>query len=114
MNGIAIYDSHSNLIRNNTFVQNRFGVRANVNSSNNMIFANTMKKNERGIFLYNDAKGNLISGNTIRENDQGVYFKKARENVLFDKLGWNDNKINIKLDDYSRSGNFIRKPGGVE
>jgi len=114
VNGIAIYDSHSNLIRNNTFVQNRFGVRANVNSSNNMIFANTMKKNERGIFLYNDAKGNLISGNTIRENDQGVYFKKARENVLFDKLGWNDNKINIKLDDYSRSGNFIRKPGGVE
>ena len=109
-NGIAIYDSHSNLIRGNDFIQNRFGIRANMNSSKNMLQNNSIRNNERGVFIYGGAEGNILASNVIKENSQGIYFKQAAGNVVLDTLSWRDNGKNIDFDDSSTKANFVRQP----
>lgn len=108
VNGIALYDSHQNLIRSNTFVGNRFGVRANMNSSGNRFEGNAIRASEKGIFLYGGATQNVIIDNQIRSNIQGVSLKEATENFVIRSLSLQANTTNLKLDEEARTTNYLQ------
>lgn len=108
VNGIAIYDSHHNLIRTNTFVSNLFGIRANMHSSGNRFEANTIRLSEKGIFLYGEATGNVIIDNQIRSNTQGVSLKNATGNFVLNSLKPGENATAIKVDEQARTANYIQ------
>lgn len=109
VNGIAVYDSHHNLVRGNTFVGNRFGIRANMNSSENDFRANSIRSSEKGVYLYGGARGNLVQDNEIVSNTQGVSLKETSGNFILDSLVSGKNTIAIKSDEYARTTNFIQR-----
>lgn len=109
VNGIALYDSHHNLIRLNTFDRNRFGIRANMGSSRNDFRHNSIRNSEKGIFLYGGARENMTQGNIIADNGQGIGLKDATGNYLLDRLSDHNNTVPIRTDgDPARTENFIR------
>jgi hyaluronan synthase len=108
VNGITLYDSHHNLIRLNTLTQNKYGIRANMNSSLNDFRNNSIRNSEKGIFLYGDAHENLIEDNIITGNAAGISLKNATSNYVLDNPAGSSNPIAIKVDGQSRTTNFIR------
>ncbi|MDP3043042.1 MAG: glycosyltransferase [bacterium] len=107
IDGIAIYDSHNNLIRNNEIRENESGIRANVNSSGNYLEQNKITANENGIFLYDNADNNFIVSNFIKDNIKGVYIKNVVGNLIKDSLKNGYNKEEIKLNE--ANDNLIQK-----
>lgn len=87
--GIAIFQSSNNIIRNNTIRQNLRGIRINATydvddlydgiSSGNQILDNLIEDSmEHGIYLYARADRNLFRGNQIlRSGLQGFYIKSG-------------------------------------
>ncbi|MCE7983623.1 MAG: hypothetical protein DYG89_20815 [Caldilinea sp. CFX5] len=87
--GIAIFQSSNNTIRNNTLRQNLRGIRINATfdsddvydgiSANNQILDNLIEDStEQGIYLYARADRNLFRGNRIlRSGLQGFYIKSG-------------------------------------
>ncbi|MBT4277960.1 glycosyltransferase [Candidatus Falkowbacteria bacterium] len=108
IDGVAIYDSHSNLILNNNFYENKNSIRANYGSSKNYIEQNNITKNTNGIFIYDQANNNIIINNSVKNNEKGVYIKNANENIIKDSLTEGDNKIEIKLTN-SADDNIIQE-----
>lgn len=108
INGMALYDSHRNLVRANTFTGNRFGIRANMNSSENIFRNNSIRRNERGVFLYGGAQGNIVRNNEIAANSEGVYLKEATGNFVLDSLKPAENAVAIKTDEQARTTNYIQ------
>jgi len=110
IDGIVIYDSYGNLIRNNEIRENNSGIRADRDSSKNYIEHNKITNNKNGIFLYDNAGNNYIISNLIEKNTRGVYIKNATGNFVKDSLRIGRNKIEIKLDNYTTPEyNFIQK-----
>lgn len=87
--GIAIFQSSNNVIRNNTIRQNLRGIRINATydiddvydgiSTNNQIFDNVIEDStEQGVYLYARADRNLFRSNQIlRSGLQGFYIKSG-------------------------------------
>lgn len=87
--GIAIFQSSDNIIRNNTVRQNLRGIRINATydaddvydgiSTNNQVFDNLIEDNrEQGVYLYARADRNVFTGNQIlRSGLQGFYIKSG-------------------------------------
>lgn len=107
VNGLALYDSHNNLIRSNSFIANHYGIRANEYSSNNQIINNSIRRGDKGIFLYGGASNNVVMNNAITNNSQGISIKNATENIVKDSLHSNDNKVDIKISGPDRVTNYI-------
>jgi len=87
--GIAIFQSSDNIIRNNTIRNNLRGVRINATfdaddvydgiAANNQILDNQIENNtEQGVYLYARADRNLFKGNQILGSGlQGFYIKSG-------------------------------------
>lgn len=87
--GIAIFQSSGNIIRNNTIRQNLRGIRINATydeddvydgiSADNQILNNRIEDSaEHGVYLYARADRNLFQGNQIlRSGLQGFYIKSG-------------------------------------
>jgi parallel beta-helix repeat protein len=108
-NGLALYDSHKNIVRGNSFIGNRYGIRANMSSSENRLSGNVIRKNERGLFLYAKAEKNVIIDNVVAENGQGLNLKDAHRNIVKNSLRGDQNTLSLKSDDASRRTNFIER-----
>lgn len=90
--GIAIYDSGSNVILGNNIHDNMRGIRLNQNSSNNYFESNTVLQNSRGAYLYGGANKNIFFKNEIQGNDVGITLKGAYQNILYDNFAQGANK----------------------
>lgn len=108
VNGIAIYDSHFNLIRSNTFFGNRFGIRANMNSSENNFQSNSIRRNEKGVFFYGSAQKNLVQNNDIFDNNEGISLKDTQANFILENQRLTENITIIKADNQARVSNYIQ------
>ena len=109
VDGVAIYDSRNNLIRNNEIRNSESGIRANADSSGNYIEQNKITNNKNGVFFYDNANNNFVAGNFIRNNTKGVYIKNAIGNLIKDSLKDGYNKTEIKIDDGANADyNFIQ------
>lgn len=109
INGIALADSHSNLIRNNSLTENRFGIRGSISSSKNSFNGNIIQDNERGVFLYGGAEKNVIRDNDISGNGEGVYLKDATQNAVIGSLRAGSNTKDIQLNATAQYTNFIQR-----
>ena len=107
VNGMALYDSHHNLIRKNSFIGNRFGIRANMASAENRFTENEIRSNEKGIYLYGLASKNVFLDNVIAYNSEGVKLKEAHENVIRTSLKPDGNTLSLKFDESSRTTNYV-------
>lgn len=96
VDGVVMYDSHNNLIRNNEIKDNQNGVRANIGSAGNYIEQNKITNNENGVFLYDNADNNFVVGNLIKDNIKGVYVKNAVGNLIKNSLKNDYNERGIK------------------
>ena len=78
-NGIALFESHFNTVRNNTVEYNKEGVRLSLGSHDNIIDGNIIRNNDQnGIYLYSGTdtpettdgrpKDNVFSNNTVSDN----------------------------------------------
>lgn len=110
VDGVVVYDSNNNLIRNNSISGNsRSGVRMNVSSSNNFIEKNNIARNTRGVYLYEKSDNNFIIDNFIRDNEIGIYLSDSSQNIVKNSLRQGYNKTEIKLNDSAKTANFIQR-----
>jgi parallel beta-helix repeat protein len=109
VNGLALYDSHDNLLRGNTVVGNRFGIRANMNSSENRFAMNTLRGNDRAIFIYGGAKDNVAIDNTIVGNVQALALKETEGNIFVSAIPLTNNLENVYFDPASRTTNYVQR-----
>ena len=108
VNGMALYDSHHNLVRQNSFIGNRLGIRANMASAENRFTENEIRSNEKGIYLYGQATKNVFLDNVVAYNSEGVKLKDAHQNVIRTSLKPDDNNTQpLKFDESSRTTNYV-------
>ncbi len=107
VDGIVLYDSHNNLIRNNEIRESDGGIRVNNRSSKNYIEQNKITSNKNGVFIYDNSNNNFVVGNFIKNNTKGVYIKKAFGNLIKDSLknGYNGKEIELN----EANDNLIQK-----
>jgi parallel beta-helix repeat protein len=96
--GLAIFDSHHNVIRGNRFHANRRGIRLSVGSEDNLLEDNVIEDNTQyGLYLYKgegDAptfgdghpKRNTFTGNRITGSPRALNLDTADENELIGNL----------------------------
>ncbi|MEX0650145.1 MAG: glycosyltransferase [Candidatus Andersenbacteria bacterium] len=96
VDGIAIYDSHNNLIRNNEIRDNKRGIRANIGSSGNLFENNIITSSNRGIYIYDDAHSNIAFNNILTDNEIGVYLRKTTNNLIAKSLIKDQNDRELK------------------
>ena len=80
INGIALYHSSENIIRNNQFIDNQIGVRANNFSLDNYFENNIISANKKGVYLYGDTQNNWIIKNNFSNNGLNFHFKDRSSN----------------------------------
>lgn len=80
VNGIALYHSSDNIIRNNQFIDNQIGIRANNYSHGNYFEKNIIKANAKGIYFYDNASKNMIIESDFSNNALNVHFKNKSSN----------------------------------
>ncbi|MBI2011171.1 right-handed parallel beta-helix repeat-containing protein [Candidatus Daviesbacteria bacterium] len=98
--GIALYDSSRNIIKNNTIKNNQRGFRANMKSEENIITNNQFSNNKQfGIYLYGQANKNNLVANNLTANTNAVYIKTSA-NLLADNTIV-QNKVGVYLLDYA-------------
>lgn len=74
--GIAIWDSSYNIIRNNQITNNKRGVRTNDVSIHNLVEKNNISGNSQyGIYTYEKSDENIFRNNTLHDNLVGLYIK---------------------------------------
>lgn len=96
VDGVAIYDSHNNLIRHNNIRDNARGVRVNVASSGNLFENNSIINSERGIYFYDGATGNIAIDNIVTGNTIAVYLDSAANNLIARSLYKGQNTRDVK------------------
>lgn len=106
--GLAIFDSHKNIIKNNKFNGSTNGIRVNANSSKNYFEENEMIKNKNGIYIYDNSNENFSFNNKISENSIGIYIKNATKNIIKSSIRKGENLIDIRLGGNS-NGNIIER-----
>lgn len=85
-------NSNNNIIRNNTVLNNGYGIYI-LNSYNNTLIGNAFNFNREGIFLYNSSN-NMLSGNTVSNNEQyGISLHSSRFEPGIDKENNGNNTI---------------------
>lgn len=95
--GLAIFDSHNNLVRNNRFERNKHGIRANHGSSGNYFESNSLIGNDDGLYIYGGANNNIAANTLVQYNIRGVYIKDSSGTTLIGNSGFSNNKENIRL-----------------
>lgn len=75
VNGIALYQSGYNVIRNNHIINNRIGIRGNKSSGNNYIGYNTIELNDKGLYFYQESVENHVWNNSFLLNKINVHLK---------------------------------------
>ena len=104
-NGIALWHSSSNILRNNIVRNNKHGIRATAQSNDNFISNNKVSENQLyGIYLYQGADRNVIQENTLFSNDSAFYVK-TKENVI-SRNTLEDNRVGIYFLE-NASGNSV-------
>lgn len=86
VDGIAIYDSHKNVILDNKIQNNVRGIRLNEGSAENFMENNTVTTNSRGVYIYNRAQKNIVVNNFITNNEIGITLKNANQNILLNNF----------------------------
>ncbi len=103
--GIALYNSSSNIVRNNTAKDNRHGVRANAGSVSNTVQNNTITGSKLyGIYFYDKANNNSILGNTLEYNDVGIYIKSNSNKISKNSLI--NNAVGVYFQDKASSNSL--------
>lgn len=116
--GIALFESHNNIVRNNLVDRNIWGIRLSVGSTNNVVENNNISNQvEHGIFLYKGSdepetsdgfiRDNYFAGNIITGSQEySVRMLESISNVFEANIFSNNRKgISISID--STSNNFI-------
>lgn len=105
--GVAIFQSEKNLIKENTLINNERGVRINATydvgdifdglSNENVVLNNIIRDNTQyGIYLYERADKNTIQGNTIEGSAaSGIYIKTGGNIIRANTIRTNDSGITI-------------------
>ena len=106
--GIALYESYSNEIKNNTVVNCSYGISVDL-SSRNIINNNTVKFNNQGVKV-GDSIDNSLLNNTISTNNIGIllsrsFIANSGTNLLSNNTISNNN-IGISFEGGS-SGNLV-------
>ena len=92
-NGIAIYESHGNIIRNNTITGNKHGIKLSMGSHDNMIEFNTIENNSsNALYQYsgNDTpettngrpSNNTFTNNILKNNGQLIKLRDS-DDIIF-------------------------------
>lgn len=122
--GIAIWNSGINIIReNNIYGNNKSGIRANANSAGNFVADNRIRDNKKnGIYLYDGAGSNIIQNNSLSHNRNALYVKTNANSIRSNKLEKNtvgifllggaaDNKLSDNRIAYNFSyGIYVKNP----
>jgi poly(beta-D-mannuronate) C5 epimerase len=123
--GLAIFDSHQNTIRRNSFHDNQKGIRFSVGSSENIIDDNDIADNSQyGLYFFkgSDApteagdgrpKRNRFTNNRITDNrTYGILLKEAPENVFTGNMIEDNGDVGVYVRDGSHkttiTNNIIR------
>jgi parallel beta-helix repeat protein len=77
--GIWLYQSSNNLIKDNTVENGADGISLGLSTNNNVI-NNTLRGNSNGISLYNEADNNTLSGNYLHHNSIGIKLDESSGN----------------------------------
>lgn len=105
--GIALFQSEKNVVRDNTLYENERGVRINATydqgdvfdglANENVIVGNTIRDNTQyGIYLYERADKNVIEGNSIEGSSaSGIYIKTGGNTIKANTIRTNDSGITI-------------------
>ncbi len=81
--GIALLNSHNNILRENQMTNNYHGV-SFYNSLSNIMSDNLMvNHNQAGIRIY-ESKDNELNNQTISDSEYGILFERADRNSVFD------------------------------
>ena len=70
--GITFFESHSNIIENNSISNSSYGISMAFLTGNNIVTNNTLTSNTVGILIDHLSPGNLIKNNTIANNNIGI------------------------------------------
>jgi len=99
--GIALFESHNNIVRDNVVDGNKWGIRLRAGSRNNVVENNRVYNQElHGIYFYSGNEYNTVSGNQLSNNGAcgakliGGY-NSAQNNIV------NSNKCGFHLGDSS-------------
>jgi parallel beta-helix repeat protein len=96
--GVAIFESSNNVVRNNILRDNNRGVRVNATydvtdefdgiSTGNLLVGNTIQNSAQyGVYLYERADRNTLDGNSITgSGDTGVYVKTGGNTILGNEI----------------------------
>ena len=100
--GVALYNSHRCMIKDNIFSNNNYGVYLFLPSKNNIISGNILSYNQIGIYLwgcggYHEFQYNNIKNNIIKNNDYGILFERSDRNSI-SQNDISNNNIGINLD----------------
>lgn len=93
--GIVVYRSHENLIRNNEVRDNVTGVRVNASSSRNTFEANVVRANQVGLFFYDGAHDNHVLDSAVSGNTIGVRLKDAVDTLIADSVRRGNNGSDV-------------------
>ncbi|PKH07927.1 NosD domain-containing protein [Moritella sp. Urea-trap-13] len=92
-NGIAIYESHGNTIRNNTITGNKHGIKLSMGSHDNIMELNTIESNsDNALYQYsgNDTpettngrpSNNIFTNNIIKNNGQLIKLRDSDDIII--------------------------------
>lgn len=105
--GIAVYDSHFNIIRNENIRTSKSGIRSNAESTKNYFENNIITLNRNNaIFIYGNSNSNYALNNQIFDNPIGIYFKDTTGNIIKNNFATGSNTVNIKFG-VNSDGNII-------
>ena len=115
--GIAIFQSEKNLIKDNTLIDNERGVRINATydlldefnglANDNIVQNNIIRDNTQyGVYLYEGADRNIIQGNTIEGSSaSGIYIKTGGNSIRGNTIRTNDTGVTVLGGDPITVGN---------
>ncbi len=103
--GLVLWHSSNNLIKNNSITENISGIRANKESNENLITKNRILNNRKyGVYFYDAASKNTINENILRNDTIAIYIKTIKNQLSKNIL--EDNKTGVYLKDQAQK-NFL-------
>lgn len=91
--GLSLFESHSNLIENNSISNSNYGISMPFLSGSNDVINNTLTSNTIGILIDHLSPGNVIESNLISNNGIGISIGNSCPNTLV-----TDNRIQLNKD----------------
>lgn len=95
--GLAIFDSHDNVVENNTVLRNEYGIRFSVGASNNVVTRNEFGYSRRyALYFFRGSdpsvtgdsrpRGNRIEGNMLHHGGEPLLLTDGDENAFTDNV----------------------------